>query len=40
MSATRELSTCGACEGIRPLTPVDVSNNPGLPALAWRAHSE
>src|SRR5690349_15180124 len=29
--------TCGCCEGTRPVTPVDVTNRPGLPVLSYRA---
>ena len=37
MSAvTPQLDTCGCCEGIRVLTPLGVTNPPGLPRIAYR----
>jgi hypothetical protein len=33
---TLQLDTCGCCEGVRTLTPLAVSNPPGLPRLAYR----
>jgi hypothetical protein len=36
VNGSEELDTCGACEGLRPATPVPVTNRPGLPALTWR----
>jgi hypothetical protein len=29
--------TCGCCEGINPITPAQIANRPGLPALSYRA---
>jgi hypothetical protein len=31
------LDTCGCCEGVRILTPVAISNPPGLPRILYRA---
>jgi hypothetical protein len=31
------LDTCGCCEGVRVLTPVAISNPPGLPRIIYRA---
>jgi baseplate J-like protein len=32
-----QLDTCGCCEGVRVLTPVAISNPPGLQRIAYRA---
>jgi hypothetical protein len=31
--------TCGCCEGVEPITPVRITNRPGLDALAYRVGS-
>jgi hypothetical protein len=36
-AAALQLDTCGCCEGVRVLTPVAISNPPGLPRVAYRA---
>jgi hypothetical protein len=36
MSGNQALNPCGCCEGTEPLTPVSVSNPPGLSTLALR----
>src|SRR2546428_6544026 len=31
-----QLDTCGCCEGVHALTPVEIFNPPGLPRIAYR----
>jgi predicted phage baseplate assembly protein len=40
LDQTSELNDCGCCEGVAAETPVQVSNRPGLSAIAYRAGTQ
>jgi predicted phage baseplate assembly protein len=35
-----DLSSCGCCEGLRPLTPATIANAPGLSSIAYRVGTQ